>query len=86
MATVPISALCAAFPQITHVKSTDNFSDYNTFFRDFKTSPQRANVEVILASSVILVRLPPLTRQGSHEREITDIDAGNNFGFKLTTA
>ena len=30
--------------------------------------------------------LPPLTRQGSHEREITDIGAGNNFGFNLTTA
>ncbi|MBB4045824.1 hypothetical protein GGR06_003646 [Bacteroides reticulotermitis] len=29
--------------------------------------------------------LPPSNRQGSHEREITNIDAGNNFGNNRTT-
>ncbi|MDR2036486.1 MAG: hypothetical protein LBQ60_01035 [Bacteroidales bacterium] len=30
--------------------------------------------------------LPPSQRLGSHEREITDIGAGNNFGTNRTTA
>ncbi|WP_157256587.1 hypothetical protein [Dysgonomonas gadei] len=30
--------------------------------------------------------LPPFKRAGKHEREITDIGAGNNFGNNRTTA
>lgn len=30
--------------------------------------------------------LPPLKRQGSHEREITGTGAGNNFGYNFTNA
>jgi hypothetical protein len=41
-------------------------------------------VEVILVPSVILAGFRPSQRQGSHEREITDIGAGNNFGNNRT--
>lgn len=43
------------------------------------------SIEVILVPLVILVGFRPLKRQGSHERKITDLSAGNNFGFNLTT-
>ncbi|MDR0415016.1 MAG: hypothetical protein LBH84_06340 [Prevotellaceae bacterium] len=50
------------------------------------TLPNLTAVEVILVPLVIPAGLPPSQRQGSHEREITDIGAGNNFGNNRTTA
>lgn len=46
----------------------------------------RTAVEVILVPLVILAGFRPSKRLGSHEREITDIGAGNNFGNNHTTS
>ena len=48
--------------------------------------PNLTVVEVILVPLVILAGFRPSKRQGSHEREITNIGAGNNFGNNHTTA
>lgn len=42
-------------------------------------------VEVILVPVVIHAGFRPSNGLGSHEREITDIGAGNNFGNDRTT-
>jgi hypothetical protein len=51
----------------------------------YATFANPTTVEVILVPSVILAGFRPSQRLGSHEREITDIGTGNNFGNNRTT-
>lgn len=57
------------------------------FYRHFILAPfhNLAKVGVILVLLVIPAGFRPPNRLGSHEREITDIGAGNNSGNNRTT-